>query len=130
LTAHETRQAGAVPIPGNAGASTAANQNALPDLALRQIPPEYRSPMWPDATQTLRADRGSTRSSQEPPGETAAATKPESCDGLPGVATRLLLLISREPMQEPLAYDSVGDSAEVSGTFASMAAPSRPHERH
>jgi GNAT superfamily N-acetyltransferase len=40
-------------------------------------------------------------------------TKRESCHGLAGVDTRLLLLISREPMQQPLAHGRVGDQAEA-----------------
>ena len=43
--------------------------------------------------------------------ETAASTKPEPCDGLPGVATRLPLLIIRQPIQKPLAHSPVGDEA-------------------
>jgi hypothetical protein len=37
------------------------------------------------------------------------STKPESRYRLASVATRLLLLIAREPMQKPLAHGPVGD---------------------
>jgi len=40
-------------------------------------------------------------------------TKPESCHVLAGVATRLLLLIRGEPMQQHRAHGPVGDGAEV-----------------
>jgi hypothetical protein len=39
--------------------------------------------------------------------------------GLPGVAARLLLLINREPMQQPLAHGRVGDKGEARGRRAS-----------
>ena len=46
-------------------------------------------------------------------GITARLTKPESCHGIVGVATRILLLISREPMQKPLARGLLGDEGVV-----------------
>ena len=51
------------------------------------------------------------RRMHSPPVETTASTKPESSHGLANVATRVLLLISREPMQKSFAHGSVGDIA-------------------
>ena len=53
--------------------------------------------------------------------DTAPFTKPESCRALAGVATRRLLLISREPMQKPLAHGSGGDQGAVERLLLSAA---------
>lgn len=56
------------------------------------------------------------------PPENSVFTKADSCHRLVGVATRLLLLIRREPMQKPVAHGRLGDKPAVS---ACMAAPSQ-----
>lgn len=67
--------------------------------------------------QAVGADDWAARSARDPARgrESLAAgpTKPESCHGLAVVATRLLLLISRQPMQKWRADGSGGDGAAI-----------------
>ena len=65
-----------------------------------------RVPMRPDWENVVPEMRNHDRAPPE-------ITKPESCHGLAGIATRLLLLVGREPMRKRLAHGPVGDGAAV-----------------
>ena len=104
--------------------ATTAKRSSLPTTGLRlnsaavdedqhsrppAAPSGSRRPSgWPPGCRDP-AERGGSASMQRSP----AFTKSEGCHGLAGLATRLLLPISREPKQKLLAQSPVGDEAEA-----------------